>query len=75
MLISKFVHRVYLEEADLEGHGRRPNTDVLAWCRENYGLSFVDWAWSIQDRKNKPSEIVYYFTSKEDAMLFKLMWG
>lgn len=75
MLASKFVHRLYFEKADCEKYGDRANEPIIEWCRETYGTAFVEWAWSIRHFKHKPVEIVYYFRTKEDAMLFILMWG
>lgn len=44
--------------------------DVNEWCNENIGDYHREWAYQV-GWKNK---VVFYFTSKDYAMAFKLRW-
>jgi hypothetical protein len=42
--------------------------NVTEWCYENFGSSFLTWS-----HDGHASE--FYFSDRENAMHFKLVWG
>lgn len=62
----------------IEGHGwERLKPEVHKWCLDTFGLMLEDgWAAStIPIGKSEKRQVVFYFTEKENAILFKLTWG
>lgn len=45
-------------------------SDTKQWCNDNLGDYQKEWTWRIHN-----SKVVFYFTSKDKAMAFKLRWA
>lgn len=50
-----------------------PHSEVIEWCDEMFGKSFKPktWAYGTHHR----DKMIFYFTCKDHAMAFKLMWS
>ena len=74
-VISRMPHTLQIFGTDrylfVDAPVDKPKHDIVEWCNENLGEFLREWAidTSHQDR------IVFYFTSKDYAMAFKLRWA
>ena len=82
MVISQFVHRLYLDDEyvyKLKLSFYNPTIgDVSEWCSETFEQIWKDWAIQVygsQKLNSKKPAVIYYFKTKEDAMAFKLRWS
>lgn len=53
------------------GYTHMVRADVNDWCVENLGDYLKEWAYGTGINRH----VIFYFTSKDHAMAFKLMWS
>ncbi len=78
MVISQFVHRLYLtvdESLKLDVIYHYDICEAVQWCNETYGKMLKDWAYGTSAHNGKKYPMIFYFKSKTDAMAFKLRWS